>query len=64
MLTYSFAEIGSDTLYHYLYECIKKDIIKGCFKEGERLPSKRSFAENLGVSVITVGNAYAQLMAG
>lgn len=63
MLTYSFAEIGSDTLYHYLYECIKKDIITEHLKEGERLPSKRSFAENLGVSVITVENAYAQLMA-
>lgn len=63
MLTYSFAEIGMDTLYHYLYERIKKDIITGRFKERERLPSKRSFAKNLGISVITVENAYAQLMA-
>lgn len=63
MLTYSFTDIGPDTLYHHLYECIKNDIIAGRLKEGERLPSKRSFAENLGVSVITVENAYAQLIA-
>lgn len=63
MLTYSFTEIGSDTLYHHLYECIKNDIIKGTLKENDSLPSKRSFAKNLGISVITVENAYAQLMA-
>ena len=30
---------------------------------GEKLPSKRSFARNLGVSVVTVESAYAQLAA-
>lgn len=63
MLTYSFTEIGSDTLYHHLYECIKNDIIKGILKENDPIPSKRSFAKNLGISVITIENAYAQLMA-
>ena len=27
MLTYSFQNIGNDSLYEYLYKCIKKDII-------------------------------------
>ena len=29
MLTYNFENIGSDTLYQYLYKCIKNDIIQG-----------------------------------
>lgn len=63
MITYSFSDIGSKTLYQHLYYCLKKDITSGVLKENERLPSKRSFAKNLGVSVITVENAYAQLLA-
>ena len=63
MLTYSFADIGSDSLYEHLYKCIKNDIKKGILKKNEKLPSKRSLAKNLGISVITVENAYAQLIA-
>lgn len=63
MLTYSFANIGSDSLYQHLYKCIKNDIILRNLRPGEKLPSKRSFAKNLGISVITVENAYAQLIA-
>lgn len=63
MLTYSFADLGSDSLYEHLYKCIKNDILQGALKSGEKLPSKRSFAKNLGISTITVENAYAQLIA-
>ena len=63
MLTYNFTSTGSDSLYEYLYKCIKKDILSGKIKAGEKLPSKRMFAKNLGISVITVENAYGQLMA-
>lgn len=63
MLTYNFTNIGSDSLYEYLYKCIKNDILLGNIKAGEKLPSKRSFAKNLGISVITVENAYEQLIA-
>lgn len=63
MLTYSFADIGSESLYHHLYQCIKNDILSGVLSAGMKLPSKRSFAKNLGVSNITVENAYAQLQA-
>ena len=63
MLTYSFEGIGSTPLYEHLYACIKRDISAGLLKAGERLPSKRSFASHLGVSTITVENAYGQLIS-
>lgn len=63
MLTYSFLDLGSDSLYEHLYKSIKNDILKGILKPGEKLPSKRSFAKNLGVSTITIENAYGQLIA-
>ena len=44
-------------------KCIREDILTGKITPGTKLPSKRSFAENLGVSVITVENAYAQLVS-
>lgn len=63
MLTYNLTDLGSGPLYEHLYKSIKNDIIQGVIKIGDRLPSKRPFAKNLGVSVITVENAYAQLLA-
>ena len=63
MLTYNLNNTGSDSLYEYLYKCIKKDIIQGKLKPGDKLPSKRTFAKNLGISVITIENAYSQLIA-
>lgn len=61
MLTYNLTATGSDSLYESLYKCIKNDILQGKLCAGEKLPSKRSFAKNLGISVITVENAYGQL---
>ncbi len=63
MLTYSFENAGAEYLYEYLYKCIKNDILTGTLAPGTRLPSKRSFALNLGVSTITVETAYSQLLA-
>ncbi len=62
MLTYSFENIDT-TLYEHIYKCIKEDIINGNIKRGERLPSKRAFAKNNGVSRITIENAYDQLIS-
>ena len=62
MLTYNLMHTGSDSLYEYLCKSIKNDIMHGTLKPGDKLPSKRVFAGNLGVSVITVENAYAQLI--
>ena len=62
MLTYDFGERGKTSLYEYLYKCIKEDILRGKIQAGEKLPSKREMAKNHNISVITVENAYAQLM--
>ena len=63
MITYNIANSGSDSLYEFLGKSMKHDIIQGVLKAGDKLPSKRQFAKNLGVSVMTVENAYSQLMA-
>lgn len=63
MLTYSFSNIGSDSLYEHLYKCIKQDIMQGVLSPGDKLPSKRNFARNLNISTITIESAYAQLVA-
>lgn len=63
MLTYSFVNIKNESMYEYLYECIKQDILSGILKPDDKLPSKRAFAKNHGISVITVENTYGQLMA-
>ena len=63
MLTYSFENRGDDFLYEYLYKQIKKDIKTNKIKQGEKLPSKRALAKHLDISIITVENAYGQLVA-
>ncbi len=63
VLTYSFENIDTESMYEHLYRCIKQDILQKKLRAGEKLPSKRSFAKNLGVSTITVESAYAQLVA-
>ncbi len=63
MLTYSFTDRGSESLYEYLYNCIRKDIISGVLTPHSKLPSKRVFAANHGISIVTVENTYGQLMA-
>lgn len=63
VLTYSLDNRGDESLYVHLYRCIRRDIENGTIAAGQRLPSKRALAQNLGVSVITVEGAYAQLQA-
>ncbi len=62
MLTYSLDRRGKLPVYEFLYKSIREDILSGKLKAGERLPPKRGLAEHLGVSVMTVENAYAQLL--
>lgn len=61
MLTYNFENINVP-LYEHIYKCIRDDVVSGRLKPDEKLPSKRAFAENNGVSIITVQNAYEQLI--
>lgn len=61
MLTYNLSN-GEGPLYTRLYQHIKLDISKGTLTPGEKLPSRRALAENMGVSTVTVDNAYGQLL--
>ena len=63
MLTYALTKTGGVSLYEQLYRRVKDDILTGRLATGEKLPSKRALAAHLEVSVITVKNAYEQLMA-
>ena len=56
-------ELNEKNKYYSLYEGVRDDILSGRLKSGSRLPSKRAMAENLSVSVVTVQNAYEQLLA-
>lgn len=62
MLTYNFDK-AQGPLYEYIYQCIKEDIMDGNLRQGEKLPSKRTFAKNNGISTITIQNAYDQLIS-
>ena len=61
MLTYPMNQRDEKSKYYYLYSAIKEDILSGVLKKNEKLPSKRSLAEHLGVSLITVETAYQML---
>ena len=62
MITIDFAQRQDMSLTDFLYSSIKKQILDGVLSENEKLPSKRALALHLGVSVITVQNAYSQLI--
>lgn len=62
MLTYELRAEGSP-LYQQLYQAIRADITAGRLTPDTKLPSKRSLANNLGISTITVENAYDQLVS-
>ena len=63
MLTYELKKSPSIPLYESLYRCIRDDILAGKLVPGEKLPSKRTLAEHLEVSKVTVETAYSQLLA-
>lgn len=50
-------------IYQQIYEGIKDNILKGRLKANEKLPSKRSLAEQLNVSINSVSFGYEQLLA-
>lgn len=62
MLTYNLEERGKNSLYDFLYQKIREDILQGRMSWREKLPSKRELAGHLKISVKTVENAYAQLL--
>ena len=62
MLTYDLNQRKQHTLYEYLYQCVKQDILDGTLAADSRLPSKRELARHHQVSLKTVENAYEQLL--
>lgn len=50
---------SSDTpIYSQIVQCIQRDIVNGVLSEGDVLPSIRTLAKELSVSVITTKKAY------
>lgn len=62
MLTYNLEAKAGETLCDLLANAIKRDILSRKINAGEKLPSKRNLAANLGISTITVERAYGQLV--
>lgn len=54
---------GGGPIYGQIYEGIRRKITDGSLAVGSKLPSKRKFADTLGVSNTTVELAYGQLLA-
>ena len=52
---------SGDPIYDQIYSQIKSQIISGALTEDEPLPSIRSLAKDLGISVITTKRAYDEL---
>ena len=63
MISYDLSKRGSKPRYLYLYTRIREDIASGRLRPDERMPSKRQFANVLGVSVNTVMTAYDLLVS-
>lgn len=63
VITCDFTSRGNTPLYEHLYRSIRADIESGRLKADQRLPSKRSLAQQLRIGVVTVENAYAQLLS-
>lgn len=53
---------SSIPLYEQIKEAIKKEIVSGSLKEGEKLPSVRSLSRDLKISILTVKKAYDELV--
>ncbi len=63
MIIYDFSERNNKSMYEFLYESLKRDILNGRLAQGSKLPSKRTLAKDNLISVRTVMNAYDQLLA-
>lgn len=62
MLTYDLSKKERLTIYEYLYQCIKRDILDNILHANDKLPSKREFAKHHQISLKTVENTYEQLL--
>ena len=53
---------SKEAAYMQLYHQLRRDIISGALPLGSRLPSKRTLAGALELSLVTVEHAYALLL--
>lgn len=49
-------------VYLQLYDYIKNEILNGALEQGQRLPSLRTLAKSLSLSITTIEMAYTQLL--
>ena len=56
-------DLSGGKLCDTLPAALRADILSGAIAPGEKLPSKRRLAEQYGISINTVQNAYEQLIA-
>lgn len=54
---------SDEPIYQQIADQFRRDILEGKMKQGEYLPSIRSLAKDLRISVITTMKAYEQLEA-
>ena len=57
-MKYTVTQNSEEPAYLQLYYQLRKDIIDGSYKYGDKLPSKRLMAQETGTSVITVEHTY------
>lgn len=60
-MRYTVDKNKAESAYMQLYEQMREDITGGLYPYGSRMPSKRTVAQETGVSVITVEHTYAIL---
>lgn len=61
-MKYHVEKNSGTSIYMQIYRQLKQDILSGLLPKGKKLPSKRSLAEELGVSLISVEQAYGLLI--
>ena len=61
-MKYTIDRGAADSAYMQLYKQLREDIVTGLIPPGRRLPSKRTLAGELGLSLITVEHSYALLV--
>ncbi len=54
-------QAGRSPAYLQLYEQVREDIVQGVYPFHSKLPSKRTIADEIGISTVTVEHAYALL---
>jgi len=55
---------SGEPIYRQIVEALKLDVARGKLKEGDKLPSIRELANELGINMRTVVKAYEELVSG